>query len=80
MKRKEYKGKFFIIELPEGADFDDARIRIFTGSAKRGDWTKRSRGVRFFAEVKGFEDDKAPSRDWGKGSRGQFFDHEVIFK
>lgn len=73
-KIKEYKDKYFIIELKEGGDFDQAKISIFTGRAKTGDWSKHKKGIRFFAKVSGFQDDNAPTRNWGIGSRNKFFD------
>lgn len=62
-KVKEYKDDIFWLEMPEGGDIDDIRAVGFTGW--QGTLERKPRHtVRFYAKVIGFEDTRAPMRNW----------------
>lgn len=64
IENKEYKDEVFLIELPEGGDGSELKIKNFSGFAVTGDIAPTN-PVRFYAKVVGFEDVNASKRDWG---------------
>lgn len=62
---EEYKDGVFVLEGPEGASLEMLKTTILTSFGKTGDYRKDSKGIRFYAKVVGFEDDKCPTRNWG---------------
>lgn len=64
MREKEYKNKIFLITLPEGGEIDEMNVVAFSGFASMGEADPRN-PIRFYAKVIGFEDTRAPSRNWG---------------
>lgn len=66
VKKKEYRGELWVLELDEGGEFKDVKPTYFSGMQKTGDW-KQQKTVGFYVKVVGFVDLKAPSRSWGIG-------------
>lgn len=62
---EEYKDGIFVLEGPQGASLEMMKAIILTSFGKTGDYRKDSKGIRFYAKVIGFQDDNAPSRNWG---------------
>ena len=63
-EKEEYKNGVFLIDLPEAGEMKDMKIRGFSGFARVGDIVSKQ-PIRFYAKVIGFEDIKAPKRNWG---------------
>lgn len=63
-KEKEYKGDVFLLSIPEGGNLGTLSGDDFSPWASTGDIDSTGT-VRFFAKVIGFEDLRAPVRDWG---------------
>lgn len=64
----DYFNNFLMIDMPEGWDQEDMRIKHHTGLAVVGDInTDKKRPVRIYVKVVGLEDDNAPIRNWGVG-------------
>ncbi len=66
---KEYKGDIFLIEANEGAEFDDFKKTQFTAYKNKID-IEPKKPIRFYAKVIGFEDIRAPIRNWGMTLKG----------
>ena len=62
---EEYKDGIFVLEGPQGASLEMMKATILTSFGKTGDYRKDSKGIRFYARVIGFQDDNAPTRNWG---------------
>lgn len=62
---EEYKDGVFVLEGPQGASLEMMKPIILTSLGRRGDYRKDSNGIRFFAKIIGFQDDNAPTRNWG---------------
>lgn len=66
--RGEYRNAVLFMDLPEGGNFKEMRFVHFSPKAIEGDIQRvKSRPVRFYFELVGFEDVNAPMRDWGMG-------------
>lgn len=63
--KKEYKDEVFVLGFNEGAEFLSAHPLHFTAGAITGDITKKGYPIAMYLKVVGFEDERAPMRDWG---------------
>lgn len=62
---KEYEDEIIMFEIPEGGDIEDVKPVAFTaweGTMKN----QPTQPVVFYAKIVGFEDSRAPSRNWQK--------------
>jgi hypothetical protein len=64
--KNRYKDEIFLIQLPEGGEFLNGKIKYFSAGCVTGDISDKGNNLGFYAKVVGFYDKKCPQRTWGK--------------